>query len=592
MSDYLENPKDLIRNLIYYKSLLEFNLDNNTISNGPSSDGNIKFGNINGERVCIKCIKNDRYEDEEGYYRNLVNEIINIRCIEQNANVVKCLGITKDDHKIPPHGSDLLTEEVLIKIGKCAFSYHREIDKDPVTQIYSRWYLRNYMGKLFKRAKETKSNLWILFLDLNDFSSINKQNDHDTGDYCLKEFARLIQSNHVRSGDIFARYGGDEFVLLLKEVNHKLATEIANGISVSVENHAFKYNGRSLRVTVSIGNAELSQSIESIKDWIKLADKSLLDAKKKKENLGVSIDFEDSKYKMNFPKGISLLNVRKLLEDKYEKQKKGPDMRSNCFFYDFKYGIVIDEDKTKLECILNNNNSIKIVVDTEKPDWTKLIQECECAFIPSKKGTFRATMGKKALRIKFKKLSCREFPGLTESKYHCQSHFDHLYVRNLVAELDLKNLLSNFPQINHDKLFETSQLSKTYNIVERQIAYIEFSEQDITISQEFMKEIENALSDELTIQTQYENLEKLKEEYGHFYAKKVTFGGKIVEQIGDSPTSTVEYRNIIGGCVKSYYNNKIPGWLDSLENTKNWKIIEYENISSIFDLLSDNDPTQ
>ncbi|CAG8714196.1 439_t:CDS:2, partial [Dentiscutata heterogama] len=113
----------------------------------------------------------------------------------------------------------------------------------------------------------------------NHFKSINDQNDHMAGDYALKELATLIQNNNVRSEDIFARYGGDEFTLLLKDTNKMLAFEIAEKIRDSVETHSFIYNKIKLSVTLSIGVSEMNSSVKTCNDLLLHADNASKKAK-------------------------------------------------------------------------------------------------------------------------------------------------------------------------------------------------------------------------------------------------------------------------------------------------------------------------
>ncbi|CAG8628584.1 13978_t:CDS:2, partial [Acaulospora morrowiae] len=512
-----------------------------------------------------------------------------------------------------------LDKEASIKIGKCILSYHPAIDKDSLTEVYSRCYLLKTLKKEFKCAEGRTSNLSILFLDMDNFSDINNKNDHKTGDYCLKEVARLIRSKHIRSGDVFARFGGDEFIIVLKQTDYKMATSIADEICISVENHPFFYYDKRLPVTVSIGVSGVNQSVKSFEDLIRLADKTLLEIKEKRRNsklsskdISISVDFNDSKFKVNLPQDISLLQVRKILEDQFHKYKNGPDIRSNCFFIDPKHGIIINEENNNWESILIDN-SIKIVVKPENPDWSTLMQLCEYGFKITNKCTIKGKVG--AFGVKIGKFTCEKLSSLIQSTSSCYSHLEHLRIRNLVCPLDFKIysdtilpwLSSINAQMDSDELLKESHLPIRYKVLEISKAYIEFSIQDIVISQEFIQEIEVAVNEKLSIQQQLVNLEELTKKYGQFYAKKITFGGKIIDQAINSeesnkgirelsenplvPTSE-GYRNIIGGREESYRTDDISEWVKSLKDTRTWSIIEYDNISSIFDLLSNGDQKQ
>ena len=107
---------------------------------------------------------------------------------------------------------------------------------------------------------------------------------HDAGDYVLKEFTSLVRSAHIRQKDIFARFGGEEFVILLGNTNAKDAADIAERIRASVNTHAFVYEGKRLPITCSLGVAELMSDMESATTLLKRADKALYEAKNSGRN--------------------------------------------------------------------------------------------------------------------------------------------------------------------------------------------------------------------------------------------------------------------------------------------------------------------
>lgn len=130
------------------------------------------------------------------------------------------------------------------------------------------------------KACEEEDDMCLMFLDLDNFKKINDGNDHLTGDFVLKYFAEFVSANHLRPSDTFARYGGDEFVLLLPKTKIEEAISIAETIRAGVESADIVYEGKTkIALTVSIGVAELTETMETGQQLIKAADLALYSAK-------------------------------------------------------------------------------------------------------------------------------------------------------------------------------------------------------------------------------------------------------------------------------------------------------------------------
>ncbi|CAB4479371.1 unnamed protein product [Rhizophagus irregularis] len=113
---------------------------------------------------------------------------------------------------------------------------------DKLLPVYNTEYLRKSLENEFNNAKENQQSLSLLFFDVDHFGKINKQHSHEAGDYILKELSELIKNEYIRPKDIFARYGGDEFTILLNNTDVNSASEIAEKIRNSVKNRSFIFN--------------------------------------------------------------------------------------------------------------------------------------------------------------------------------------------------------------------------------------------------------------------------------------------------------------------------------------------------------------
>lgn len=159
---------------------------------------------------------------------------------------------------------------------------------DPLMEIYNRRYLERRLEEEFTRAKRYKLPLSVLMLDIDHFKQINNTYGHATGDLVLKEIGDLLK-NSIRSVDIPARYGGEEAVVLFLHTGEEDSEIIAERIRRRVETHSFPTDAshegkRSLRTTISIGIASLSEDCSSAGQLLNLADTAMYRAKETGRN--------------------------------------------------------------------------------------------------------------------------------------------------------------------------------------------------------------------------------------------------------------------------------------------------------------------
>jgi diguanylate cyclase (GGDEF)-like protein len=127
-----------------------------------------------------------------------------------------------------------------------------------------------------------KSPLSTLLIDLDHFKQLNDTHGHLAGDEVLRGFARSLQGN-LRQSDIICRWGGEEFILLLKDTGSSTARQLAEKIRQQTEQELFQFNGVNLRVTTSIGVTELHGD-DSLDRLIARADRALYRAKQSGRN--------------------------------------------------------------------------------------------------------------------------------------------------------------------------------------------------------------------------------------------------------------------------------------------------------------------
>lgn len=155
---------------------------------------------------------------------------------------------------------------------------------DSLTGLMNRGYMAIQFQREMDRARRYMRPLTIVMIDLDDFKKVNDAHGHHVGDQVLEHIAKLLILK-IRVHDLAARYGGDEFTLLLAETNAQGGVVIAERLRKTIESQQFSIPGLSLGVTASIGLAEINLlEEESIEKLVQRADMALLEAKNRGKN--------------------------------------------------------------------------------------------------------------------------------------------------------------------------------------------------------------------------------------------------------------------------------------------------------------------
>ena len=163
-----------------------------------------------------------------------------------------------------------------------------ESGKDALTQLFNRRFLPAIMTREVEIARTQDKSFALLLIDVDHFKQINDEHGHAAGDRVLQQVAILLQ-NSVRSGDFVFRYGGEEFLLLLVEVEPHQAMRMAEKIRRRVaEDQVPIPNGRQLQVTVSIGVA-MYDGHPDYQRLVAQADEALYRAKNEGRNRCVGV---------------------------------------------------------------------------------------------------------------------------------------------------------------------------------------------------------------------------------------------------------------------------------------------------------------
>ena len=149
---------------------------------------------------------------------------------------------------------------------------------DELTQVYNRRYFIDRANYELSRAKRYGQVFSMLLLDLDGFKQINDVYGHPAGDEALRMVAEICVKG-IREVDILARYGGDEFALLIPNLEQHHVLEFAERLRLLLAEGKMTYEGQTIQTTVSIGVVTWTPEITTVERLIYLMDKALYDAK-------------------------------------------------------------------------------------------------------------------------------------------------------------------------------------------------------------------------------------------------------------------------------------------------------------------------
>jgi diguanylate cyclase (GGDEF)-like protein len=156
---------------------------------------------------------------------------------------------------------------------------------DSLTPAYNHRFFQDALSKEIHRHARKGNELALAMLDIDNFKSINDGFGHPVGDEILRGLVDELMAN-ARDSDVVARYGGEEFAIIFPDTPSTSARDAANRMRALVESRAFPLpqEGKTMRITVSIGIAVYPRDGETRADLIARADEALYFAKKNGKN--------------------------------------------------------------------------------------------------------------------------------------------------------------------------------------------------------------------------------------------------------------------------------------------------------------------
>ena len=175
-------------------------------------------------------------------------------------------------------------ERMILELEEAKTELTRQANFDFLTGIYNRRYFIDVAGRELVRSLRYRRPLSLIMMDIDHFKVVNDSFGHEAGDRVLFEVARAIKLD-LRQIDILARFGGEEFIVLLPESNQEQARLTAEKIRLTIAELRIEELNPGFRLTISLGIAGKSaDDVSSLSDLLRQADVALYAAKKAGRN--------------------------------------------------------------------------------------------------------------------------------------------------------------------------------------------------------------------------------------------------------------------------------------------------------------------
>jgi diguanylate cyclase (GGDEF)-like protein/PAS domain S-box-containing protein len=254
--------------------------DSQTVLNTCCSDNLLRHINDKGVELCIKgcplarTLKDGKFRHSSVYlhHKNGHRVPVSVRVspvFDKNNKIIGAVEIFTDNSK----DIDLIKELETLR---------NENLTDALTQVGNRKFAEYQLKKRIEDLKTYNVAFGFLFFDIDHFKQINDTYGHDVGDAALKMVAKTV-FNMIRALDSVCRWGGDEFVVILPNVNQKELQTIAEKIRLFVEKTWLQAAGTIIRTTLSMGGT-MARSSDTISSLVKRADKLMYHSKKQGRN--------------------------------------------------------------------------------------------------------------------------------------------------------------------------------------------------------------------------------------------------------------------------------------------------------------------
>ncbi len=167
-------------------------------------------------------------------------------------------------------------------------SFHTRLDEmmniDDLTGLYLKRPFDLEYAKEFELAGNSEKPLSVMMMDMDGLKTINEERGHQMGSFCVASVGKII-GEVIQARGIASRFGGDEFIAFLREMELHQAVDVGEMIRGRVEAFRFERDGICVRPTISIGVTERREGVRSAEELVRLADEALYRAKRRGRNV-------------------------------------------------------------------------------------------------------------------------------------------------------------------------------------------------------------------------------------------------------------------------------------------------------------------
>jgi diguanylate cyclase (GGDEF)-like protein len=206
----------------------------------------------------------------------------------------KALKLGADDYIRKPFLMDELIARIEVSLRNN--DLHRElfvanvklqemVEKDYLTGLYNMRSMYDRIDYELKRARRFKRKLSCVMVDMDNFKRVNDDHDHLFGSHVLKEVGHLIRDN-LREIDFAARYGGDEYLIVLTEADEEGTKVVCERLRSKIESHVFELGADKIQLTISLGYTifDTENETEDARSLVRHADHALYESKRMGRN--------------------------------------------------------------------------------------------------------------------------------------------------------------------------------------------------------------------------------------------------------------------------------------------------------------------
>ncbi len=181
------------------------------------------------------------------------------------------------------HLRNIELEQEITERKRLQEELHQQATTDELTKVFNRRHFLSLAHRELKRALRLNHPVSVALIDLDHFKKINDTYGHAAGDQALRELTKIHQEN-TRAIDVFARFGGDEFALLLPETDGATAQQVVERVRLALLAQPLNLSGTRVTITISAGIASLEGESDLLDTLIARADQALYRAKEAGRN--------------------------------------------------------------------------------------------------------------------------------------------------------------------------------------------------------------------------------------------------------------------------------------------------------------------